>query len=118
MKIITRIVFIPMIAAILSYLLGRQDKKKRNFFAIIITGVTFLLCILCVPVLNDIEPGAVYTLPGVCGMGMHFTLDGFRALYGTVAAFMWFMTTLFSGEYFGHYRNRNRYYLFLLMTLG
>ncbi|MDE7246709.1 MAG: sodium:proton antiporter, partial [Lachnospiraceae bacterium] len=35
-----------------------------------------------------------------------------------VAAFMWFMTTLFSGEYFGHYRNRNRDYLFLLMPLG
>ncbi|MDE7429630.1 MAG: sodium:proton antiporter, partial [Lachnospiraceae bacterium] len=39
-------------------------------------------------------------------------------IYGTIAAFMWFMTTLFSSEYFGHYRNRNRYYLFLLLTLG
>lgn len=118
MKIITRIVFIPMIAAILSYLLGRQNKKKRNLFANIITGVTFILCISSILMLNDIEPGSVYTLPGVCGMGLHFTLDGFRAIYGTIAAFMWFMTTLFSGEYFSHYRNRNRYYLFLLLTLG
>ena len=60
----------------------------------------------------------VIEIPYVCGMGLHFTLDGFRALYGTIAAFMWFMTTLFSREYFGHYRNRNRYYLFLLLTLG
>ena len=60
----------------------------------------------------------IIEIPYVCGMGMHFTLDGFRALYGTIAAFMWFMTTLFSKEYFGHYRNRNRYYLFLLLTLG
>ncbi|MDE6740218.1 MAG: sodium:proton antiporter, partial [Lachnospiraceae bacterium] len=35
-----------------------------------------------------------------------------------VAAFMWFMSTLFSKEYLAHYRNRNRYYLFLLLTLG
>ena len=57
-------------------------------------------------------------MPGVCGFGLHFALDGFRALYSAIAAFMWMMTTLFSGEYFAHYRNRNRYYLFLLITLG
>ncbi|MDE7199033.1 MAG: sodium:proton antiporter, partial [Lachnospiraceae bacterium] len=62
--------------------------------------------------------GVDVTIPYICGMGIQFTLDGFRALYGSVAAFMWFMTTLFSREYFGHYRNRNRYYLFLLLTLG
>ena len=51
-------------------------------------------------------------------MRINFTLDGFRALYGTIAAFMWFMATLFSREYFKHYRSQNRYYLFLLLTLG
>ena len=39
-------------------------------------------------------------------------------MYGMIAAFMWFMSTLFSREYLSHYRNRNRYYLFLLVTLG
>lgn len=64
------------------------------------------------------ENGITLTLPGVCGLGLHFALDGFRALYGTVTAFVWMMSTLFSKEYFAHYRNRNRYYLFLLLTLG
>ena len=49
-------------------------------------------------------------------MGLHFTLDGFRVLYGLVAALMWMMTTLLSEEYFKHYRNRNRYYLFNLLV--
>ena len=31
---------------------------------------------------------------------------------------MWLVTSLMSPEYFAHYRNRNRYYLFLLVTLG
>lgn len=67
---------------------------------------------------NIPEDGLALTIPGVCGFGLHFTLDGFRALYGTVISFMWMMSTLFSREYFMHYRNRNRYYLFLLVTLG
>ena len=113
------IVFLPMAAGLISYSLGRRHKEARNIFANIITVVTFLLCgLLCIQALNGQPEGTVFTLPHVCGMGMHFTLDGFRALYGTIAAFMWAMTTLFSREYFGHYRNRNRYYLFLLLTLG
>ncbi|MDE7248571.1 MAG: sodium:proton antiporter, partial [Lachnospiraceae bacterium] len=51
-------------------------------------------------------------------MGLYFTLDGFRALYGSIAAFMWLISTLFSKEYLRNYRNRNRYYFFLLITLG
>ena len=49
-------------------------------------------------------------------MGLHFTLDGFRGIYVVIAAFMWLMTILFSVEYFAHYRNRTRYYLFQLIT--
>ncbi len=121
MIIIISIIFLPMLAAFVSYTIGRKSKDTRNIFADIITGLTFLLCILlAVQMLTDAAGGQkpIIEIPYVCGMGMHFTLDGFRALYGTIAAFMWFMTTLFSKEYFGHYRNRNRYYLFLLLTLG
>lgn len=112
-------VFLPMAAGLIGYGIGRFHKKARNLFADIITGVTFLLCgILLLQVVTGTAVGRTGTIPYVCGMGLHFTLDGFRAIYGTIAAFMWFMTTLFSGEYFSHYRNRNRYYLFLLLTLG
>lgn len=117
--IIEAAVFLPMAAAVIGYLIGRSHKEARNLFANIITGVTFILCgILLLQMLRGAAAGTIVTIPYVCGMGIHFTLDGFRALYGTIAAFMWFMTTLFSKEYFGHYRNRNRYYLFLLLTLG
>ncbi len=114
-------VFLPMLAAPVSYGIGRRNKGGRSAFAGIITGFTFILCgMLAIQMLTGASgsPGPVWEIPYVCSMGLHFTLDGFRALYGTVAAFMWFMTTLFSKEYFGHYRNRNRYYLFLLVTLG
>ena len=58
------------------------------------------------------------TVPGVCGFGLNFTADGFRSIYAVIAALMWLVTGLLSPEYFAHYHNRNRYYLFLLITLG
>ncbi|MCM1123276.1 MAG: complex I subunit 5 family protein [Eubacterium sp.] len=113
------IIFLPMIAAIVGYIIGRYRKDVRNYFADIITGVTFVLTLyLFIQTLTQDISGILVEIPYVCGMGLHFTLDGFRAVYGMIAAFMWFMSTLFTKEYLVHYRNRNRYYLFLLLTLG
>lgn len=117
-------VFGPMAAGILSYLLGRFQKDLRSRFADLVTGLTFgLFLYLFWQMLTSGQNGSSMLpvradIPEICGMGLHFTLDGFRALYGMIAAFMWFMSTLFSREYLSHYRNRNRYYLFLLVTLG
>lgn len=62
------------------------------------------------------------SLPGICAMGLNFRLDGFRSLYALIASFMWLMTGILSKEYFAHYKNRTRYYLFnqitLMATLG
>lgn len=55
-------------------------------------------------------------IPNICGMGMSFQFDGFRAVYCTIAAFMWLMTLIFSKEYFSHYKNKARYYVFSLIT--
>ncbi len=112
-------VFFPMAGAIVSYLLGRYKKNIRDYFTDGVTIVTFaLLLYLTISYMTGKTGELSFTVPDVCGFGLHFKLDGFRALYGTIAAFMWMMSALFSGEYFAHYRNRNRYYLFLLLTLG
>lgn len=116
-------VFFPMAGAVISYLLGRKNKNIRDYFADSVVIAEFGLFLFFTAGMlagkSVGEEGRVFAvIPQVCGMGLHFTLDGFRALYGTIAAFMWMMTTLFSKEYFVHYRNRNRYYLFMLITLG
>lgn len=112
-------IFLPMAAAILCYATGRFHKTARDYLACATTGIIFILCLCLAIQTSSHNASEVFVeLPHVCGMGLHFTLDGFRGLYGTIAAFMWFMSTLFSREYFAHYHNRNRYYLFLLLTLG
>lgn len=112
-------VFFPMAGAVISYLLGRYQENIRDYFADGVTVITFAVFLfLLVCRMRGGFDTLSFTVPYVCGMGLCFTLDGFRALYAAIAAFMWVMSTLFSREYFSHSGNRNRYYLFLLLTLG
>ncbi len=110
------IVFFPFCGAILSYLTGRKDKKVRDRVVAGVTIIEFLMMVLLL--ITNGTTINVMTLPGICQMGLSFEADGYRVVYGTIAAFMWMMSSLFSAEYFAHYRNRNRYYLFQLITLG
>lgn len=115
---VAAVVFMPMAAAIISYMIGRVSKSGRDYFAWAVTGAELAVFIgFLISYLNGNLNGSL-AIPGFCYMGLYFTLDGFRVVYGLIAAFMWFMSTVFSHEYFAHYRNRNRYYLFLLITLG
>ena len=117
-SLIYLMVFFPMVAAILSYLIGRKSKTARDGFVWAVVIVEFLLS-LCLAVGFGSGAGdELVQVPGVCGFGLQFTADGFRSIYAAIAAFMWMITGLMSPEYFAHYHNRNRYYLFQLVTLG
>lgn len=111
------LVFMPMAAAFVSYLIGRKSKKCRDYFVSAVAILEFVLSVMLIMADAGHEGTLVY-VPEVCGMGLSFTVDGFRVLYAGIACFMWMMTSVFSNEYFTHYRNRNRYYLFQLITLG
>lgn len=104
--------FGPMVLAVVCYVLGRSSKPGRDLAMSLTVTVAFIGALA----LNFL-PGS-FAWEGFCGMGLHLSADGFRGVYATVAAFMWMATGWFSPEYFTHYRNRNRYYFFNLMTLG
>ncbi len=55
-------------------------------------------------------------LPGLCGPGLTFCLDGFRLIYLTVGMIMWSVSGIFSLEYMAHYEKRKRYYVFFWAT--
>ena len=109
------LVFLPMAAAIVSYLIGRKSKIGRDCFLRLVLLAEFALSLA---LLVGSGEGEMVSLSGVCGMGLHFTVDGFRRIYVVIAALMWLVSGQFSPEYLAHYRNRNRYYLFVLVTLG
>ena len=111
------LVFMPMVAAFLSYLIGRKSKAGRDLFMRLVVLAEFALSVALL-VTGGHGEETLTSLNEICGMGLHFTANGFRRIYVVVAAFMWLVTGQFSPEYFAHYRNRNRYYLFVLVTLG
>jgi formate hydrogenlyase subunit 3/multisubunit Na+/H+ antiporter MnhD subunit len=107
----------PMAGALIGYGIGRRNKKVRDYFADFVGVSEFLMAAFVLWKAATGEEMTFY-LADICGQGLYLKLDGFRALYGAVAALMWMMTTIFSREYLRHYRNRNRYYLFTLLTCG
>ena len=112
------LVFGPMAAAILSYCIGRKSKGLRDKFVWAAVTAEFLLSLALLYFYGNTAGEATVTVPGICGFGLRFTAGGFRSIYAVIATFMWLITGLLSPEYFAHYRNRNRYYLFQLITLG
>lgn len=99
--------------------------SRAGFALSVMFAATELLLMLClVPALRGNVAGQPdtaalrCTLPGVCGFGLHFVLDGFRMIYGCIAAFMWLMAVLLSGEYFRRHERVSRFCLFLFWTLG
>ncbi|MBQ8094597.1 MAG: sodium:proton antiporter [Clostridia bacterium] len=112
------LVFFPMIAAALAYVAGRQNKDLRDNLVILFCAAELVLSAVCV-FLAACGRDLTASIPGFCGFGLTFRLDGFRAMYALIGGVMWTMCAMLSKEYFSrHYRNRNRYYFFYLMTLG
>ena len=111
------IIWFPFVAAFLCYLTGRRHKIVRDRFLQL--SVIAEMGIVAAAVFVYAQQGELeFVWKGFCMQGLYLKLDGFRVLYGSIAAFMWMMTGIFSREYFTHYRNRNRYYFFYLLTLG
>lgn len=122
--ILAILVFYPFVGGLLSYAAGRYREDYRDYLAefVVISefALTVILAFLSRGSLGTSGAEAItqVSIPEICGFGLGFTLDGFRIVYSIVAALMWMMTTLLSREYFRHHENRNRFYLFLLLTLG
>lgn len=121
--ILAVLVFYPFLGALISCIIGSRKETLRDYFADFIVISEFIITlILFTANWNKLYPGEMSgydcCLPGICGMGLNFTLESFRLLYIMIAAFMWMMTTILSREYMKNHDNKNRFYLFMLATLG
>lgn len=115
------LVFYPFVGALIAYALGTKKEAARDYLADFIVVSEFVVAfalLLTNGGSNGTEEAYCFELMKICGMGLHFTMEGFRLVYSTVASFMWMMATILSKEYCKHHAHINRYYLFLLATLG
>lgn len=115
------LVLCPFLAAGLFGAFGNKKETVRDYFADLVTAAEFAgMLTMMLKRFNLLEAGESLHcfVHGICGFGLSFEVDGFRMLYGLIATLMWMMTTILSREYFKHHENRNRFYIFMMMTLG
>lgn len=107
----------PIVAGIASYIIGRFHKTVRDYFVLACTAAELGLAIgLCFT--NGDTGTSDFYFNWFAWFGLHFRADGFRMVMAVLTGIIWFATTLQSREYFDGMRNRNRYYMFLLLTCG
>ena len=106
----------PLAGAVLCPLAGRKKGAVREALLRLFTLAELgLMLWLFFRVLRGEE--ITLAAPGLLGLGLSFRLDFFRALYASIACFMWAVACQFSLEYFsGHGGHQGRYALFTLLT--
>ena len=117
--ILALLILIPFAGAAASYLIGRRSKQARDITVLAVCALQTALSVSAL-VLSCTGHVLHMEIADLCGLGIRLTCDGFRGVYITIASFMWLLSQgVFAPKYFAHhYRNRNRYYLFTLITLG
>lgn len=111
------ILVIPFVTSALSYILGNYGKQVRDTFNVAATSIVFLLVILMYPEIHN--QGVIeYSIPDLMGTGLHLKIDIFRYAMLFITSMAWFLATMFSTQYIVKYKNRNRYYMFFMMTFG
>lgn len=106
------LVFFPFLGAVVGYAIGKRNKGARDLWAWILSAIIFVGSLML------IGKETVYEIPNFCGLGISFAADGFGVILAVLTGAIWLITTLFSKEYMAEERNRNRYYLFVFLTLG
>ena len=106
------LVFFPMLGGIIWYIIGRKNKNARDYWAMLVTLLTFGASLLL------IGKEEAFHETGICGLGLLFAGGGLQVILAVLTGAIWFITTIYSKEYFQQDRNRNRYYLFMLLTEG
>lgn len=114
-------VLFPFAAAVLCWLLFRNQKGKNGIAAVTMLLVSAVETVaVTLPLVENVTgtPFGMATLAGVGGLGLHFMYSGFRGVFGVLTALAWFVTFLFSKEYMADDEKVVRYDFFNLVTLG
>ena len=119
-------ILLPVIGGLVCRLLVAAGEKKEKKALIRCGEVTFLglsFVTLVLTILFGVGPirdGIANTLdiPEICGRGLSFRVDEFRAMYGILAAFCWTVSSAFALWYMNGEENRGRYFFYTLLTLG
>ncbi|MBO4686577.1 MAG: sodium:proton antiporter [Lachnospiraceae bacterium] len=116
---------LPLAGGLLSCALKPAERKFGERGKMISAGVLFVVLAAVfglslwafAAVTKGAEDLTLY-VPDVCGYGLNLTVDGFRAVYLTVASFAWLVSGVFYAWYGSHDASALRYQVFTMVTLS
>lgn len=108
------ILFLPIISAIIVYFIDKTSNKLRNIFTCIISLISFVASLLLVLCFDN----ASFNVNNISSFGLSFSVSGFNSILLLLTTFLWLISSVFSNEYFAHYKNKGRFFFFWLLTLS
>jgi formate hydrogenlyase subunit 3/multisubunit Na+/H+ antiporter MnhD subunit len=109
------IIIFPLIGSGIGFIIGFKNEKYRDVFNVFMTGLTFAVVMFLWKYVS-VTPIEIKT-DYIMGTGLYLKLDVFRYVFVWLTSFIWFLVTIYSTQYLISYKNRNRYYLFFMLTL-
>jgi len=104
----------PIIFSLIGFCVGKKNETLRDILYIIVTFANLLIVIY---LYNFVKSNTIeFYVPYLLGTGLFLKLDIFRFIFISITSFVWFIATVYSSQYLIHSRNRNRYYLFFMLT--
>lgn len=111
------VTLLPILGSLVQMRIYKKDNSLKSFVSILIASIEIIMCVSLF--VSMIEKGTLYyTIDYLCGLGLSFKFDGFRAIHCLLGAFIWLTTGVFGKEYLGLYKNHTRYHIFNLITFG
>jgi hydrogenase-4 component B len=109
-------VAVPLVGSLLVLLADRVSDKLRDVCAVLTALITFGIVFSMYPL---VQHGVVqYEFAKVMQIRTYFRVDFFGFVFAALMSSIWFLAVLYSTAYMEHGRSKNRYYVFLLSTLG
>ena len=127
--ILQNLVFMPMVAGILLFLVPRNLRLLKGIFAFIVSGVTCCLAISLYGIptglinLAEIHTGqglhlsGIFASPGMAGF-LTFNHDSLARLIVVFISLFALLITLYSLAYLNKHKTIGNYYEYILITLG
>lgn len=116
-KLLLVFILLPFLGAVIGFLIGRKNERKRDIFNMVITGINFMIISFLFIPLTSHNSFEIF-VPDIMGVGLDLKIDMFRFIFIWITSFVWFLATVYSSQYLINYVNRNRYYAFFMLTLG
>jgi multicomponent Na+:H+ antiporter subunit D len=108
----------PILATLPLFFIQRSSAKLRDIAALVIAGITLALVGSMYPFIKSLGTIGVSFSGILPPFGISFRADVLSFMLALIASAVWLLATIYSKEYMAHEGRLNRYYPFLLLSLG